>query len=247
MIIYPAIDLMDGKVVRLRRGNYAEQTVFGEDPLAVAERMLSEGATWLHIVDLDGAREGRPFNLKVVNAIFERFHPNIQFGGGLRSVLQIEDALEAGAARAILSTRVLTDPDFLHLICDSYENVIVISIDAECDRIRVSGWQKETPLTVSEAFTMVEEAGGQLIIFTDITSDGTNAGIDATRVRSVLSLTNLPIIYAGGVASLFDLETLASLEGEGLEGAIIGRAYYEGLVDLSLAIARFQKPQEEHE
>jgi len=247
MIIYPAIDLMDGKVVRLRRGNYAEQTVFSEDPLAVAERMLSEGATWLHIVDLDGAREGRPLNLKVVNAIFERFHPNIQFGGGLRSVLQIEDALEAGAARAILSTRVLTDPDFLHLICDSYEGVIAISIDAEANRVRVSGWQEETPLTVSEALTMVEEAGGQLVIFTDIASDGTNAGLDAAWVRSVLSLTNLPVIYAGGVSSLFDLETLTTLETEGLEGAIIGRAYYEGLVDLSLAIERFQKPQEEHE
>lgn len=244
MIVLPAIDLMEGKVVRLRRGNFAERTVFSEDPLAVAERMVGEGARWLHVIDLDGAREGRPLNLHVVSAIAERFPVKIQFGGGIRSVLQIDDALGAGAARVILSTRVFTDEEFLYLVCESFEGVIAISIDAAGDTVRVAGWEREVPLTVSEAVSLVEEAGGELLVFTDIEADGTNAGVNLDRLGSLLDQTRLPVIYAGGVSSLDDLAALSALEPRGLAGAIVGRAYYDGLVDLRAAIERFHTREE---
>ncbi len=240
MIIYPAIDLLGGKVVRLEQGNYDKVTVYSEDPLEIAEKMVKKGATWIHIVDLDGAKEGAPKNLKSVYKISNELGPKIQFGGGLRSALQIEDAFEAGVSRVVLSTRALTDPKFLNQICSYYENVIAVSIDAVDDRVKVGGWKDEPGLKTEEAVNIVENAGCSFIVFTDIERDGTSKGLNIERVDRFLRLTSLPVIFAGGVSSISDLESLSSLEKDGLEGAIIGKAYYENLIDLKEAIEKFQ-------
>lgn len=247
MIIYPAIDLLEGKVVRLEQGDYSRVTVYSEDPLKIAEKMMEEGATWIHIVDLDGAREGTPKNLKSVYKISTELSPQIQFGGGLRSALQIDDAFEAGASRVILSTRALTDPKFLDHICSYYENVIAVSIDAVDDKVKISGWKDEPGMTTEEAAKIVENAGASFIIFTDIEKDGTGEGIDIKRIGSFLNLTSLPVIFAGGVSSISDLESLSSLETNGLEGAIIGKAYYENRINLKEVIEKFQPELSEGE
>lgn len=241
MIIYPAIDLLGGKVVRLEQGDYNKVTVYSEDPLKVAEDMVAAGASWIHIVDLDGAREGAPKNLKTVYRISTELHPHIQFGGGLRSALQIEQAFEAGVSRAVLSTRALTDPEFLREICDYYyEDVIAVSIDAVNDKVKISGWKDESGISTSEAVEIAENAGVSYIIFTDIEKDGTGRGVNVERVNNLLSLTSLPVIFAGGISSISDLEQLSALENKGLHGAIIGKAYYENKIDLKEAIEKFQ-------
>lgn len=240
MIIYPAIDLFDGKVVRLRKGNFDEVTVYSEDPLSIAEKMIEEGASWLHVVDLDGAREGAPKNLKTIYRMHNELNPRIQYGGGLRSILHIEDSFEAGISRAILSTRVLTDPDFLHLVCSTYPEVIAISIDVAGETVRISGWEDESSMSVSEAITTVEEAGASRVIYTDIERDGMNIGPNLESLKKVLELTSLPVIYAGGVSSINDLEEMNKLKRDGLDGVIIGKAYYDGLIDLTEAIKKYE-------
>lgn len=231
MIIYPAIDLLDGKVVRLRQGDYNQATVFSDDPVAVAEEMHRAGARWIHMVDLDGAREGSPRNLDVVYRISRSVPVKIQFGGGLRSILSIEDTLEAGAERAVISTRALLDEEFLALLSSTYVERLAVSIDARGDKVYLKGW-KEAAMSLEDAFRLIQKHNIPHLIFTDIERDGTNQGVNLALIEKVLKMSPTMVIAAGGVSSLNDVIELAKLETKGLTGIIIGRAYYEGLIDL---------------
>lgn len=241
MIVYPAIDILEGRVVRLRQGDYQQATVFSDDPVGVAEKMYQAGARWIHMIDLDGAREGAPRNLDVVYRVSRSVPVKIQFGGGLRSILSIEDSLEAGAERAIISTRALLDEEFLALLSSTYVERLAISTDVKDDMVYLKGW-KEAAMTLDEAFRLVQQHQIPHLIFTDIQRDGTNEGVNLELIERVLRMSPTLVTVAGGVSSMEDINQLARLETRGLDGIIIGRAYYDGLIDLQQVFTRY--PQE---
>lgn len=244
MIIFPAIDLLDGKVVRLEKGDYQKSTTFSEDPASVAEEMYRKGASWIHIVDLDGAKEGQPKNLKSVYHIAQNLPLRIQFGGGLRSILHIEDSFEAGISRAVISTKAFNDKKFLSLVSSSYPEDIAISIDARGDTVCTKGWREDTDLKIKDAFKLLKKYNVPHIIFTDIEKDGMETGIDIDRIKDILAQSPSPVTIAGGISTMKDLENLFQLRNLNLEGAIIGKAYYKKLIDLKTAIEQFQSEEE---
>lgn len=239
--ILPAIDLYQGKVVRLRKGNFSDMTVYGEDPLEFAEILYSLGARHLHVVDLEGAKLGKPVHLDVLYRLTRSFPFKVEFGGGLRTVFYIEDALEAGADRVIVSTRALKDIEFLEALSENFTDRIAISIDVKRGEVYASGWQ-EKALSLDEALELISKYQFPHVIFTDIERDGTNQGVNIEFVESVLMKSPAPVTIAGGVSSIEDIEALSRLQTKGLEGIIVGRAFYEGLIDLREVFEKF--PQE---
>lgn len=240
--ILPAIDLYEGKVVRLHQGKYDKMTVYSNDPLSFAEKFYEMGARFLHIIDLEGARLGKPANLDVLYKIAERVPVRIQYGGGLRSAMNIEDALEAGAERAIISTRALKDIEFLRIVSELYLDRLTLSIDVKDGKVYASGWQEEA-MSLEEALSLVATYRIPHLIFTDISRDGTNEGVNFEFVEKVLKSSPVPAIIAGGVSSEKDIVEISRYETIGLEGVIIGKAYYDGLIDLEEIFEKF--PQEE--
>lgn len=239
--ILPAIDLFDGKVVRLKKGNYAEMTVYGENPVEFAKKLYDMGARFLHIVDLEGAKIGKPVHLNVLYEIKSKVPVRIQYGGGVRSAFYIEDVLEAGADRAIVSTRALTDLDFLKAISSNFTDRIAISIDVKEGYVYGKGWQEKI-MPLDEALRLIEKHSLPYVIFTDIERDGTNEGVNLEFVEMALKKSPAPVTIAGGVSSLSDIITLEKYKTLGLEGVIVGKAFYEGLIDLKEAFRLF--PQE---
>lgn len=229
--ILPAIDLYDGKVVRLKKGRYEEMTVYGEDPVSFARKLYEEGAVYLHIVDLEGAKEGKPVHLDVLYRITQEIPVIVQYGGGIRSAIYIEDVLDAGAQRAIISTRALLDQEFLKVISETFVDRITISIDVKDGFVYAKGWQ-EKAMRLEEALNLISKHSLPHIIFTDIERDGTNAGVNFEFVESILKKAPAPVIYAGGVSSINDIIKLSDFITIGLEGVIVGKAYYDGLIDL---------------
>jgi phosphoribosylformimino-5-aminoimidazole carboxamide ribotide isomerase len=229
--IFPAIDLYEGKVVRLHKGDFNKLTVYGDDPLAFAEKLYNEGARFLHVVDLEGARKGKPSHLDVLYRITQSLPINVQYGGGLRTTFYIEDVLEAGAFRAVVSTRALFDIEFLKLISETYSDRIAISLDIKGEYVYAKGWQ-EAAMTLDEALELVAQYSLPSIIFTDIERDGSNLGVNIEFVEKMLKKSPSPAIFAGGISSFSDIMQLAKYETLGLEGVIVGKAYYEGLVNL---------------
>lgn len=233
MLILPAIDLRGGKCVRLRQGDYSRETVFGDDPAAMARRWVGEGAKALHLVDLDGAREGQPVNRDAIRRIVEAVDVPCQVGGGLRTEADIEATLEAGVARVVLGTRALQDPAWVRQMAQAYPRRIVLGLDARDGKVATHGWQATSE---SAALDLAREFANwplYAIVYTDIARDGMLAGPNLSGMAELASAVPLPVIASGGVTTLDDVRGLSDA---GLFGCIIGRALYEGQIDLSAVL-----------
>lgn len=238
MLIIPAIDIRGGKCVRLFQGDYGRETVYGEDPVAMADRWLGEGATFLHVVDLDGARQGAPQNWKTIGAIARKSSAPLQVGGGIRDLAAIETYLSLGVHRVILGTAAFTDPNFLREACRRWPGKVAVDIAAKSGRAVISGWVRETDMAAVDLAIKCESLGASVIVYTDILRDGTQEGLNLSATREVARALKIPLIASGGISSLADLEALKPLEKEGVRAVIVGRALYTGAIKLSEAIAR---------
>jgi phosphoribosylformimino-5-aminoimidazole carboxamide ribotide isomerase len=235
VLILPAIDLRGGQCVRLRQGDYSQETVFGDDPAAMARRWVEQGATYLHLVDLDGARAGRPVNGDSIRRIVAAAGVPCQLGGGLRSKLDLAEALGWGVKRVILGTRALQDPAWCESMCRTFPGQVMLGIDARAGRVATDGWLNDSTTSALELARRCAAWPLAGIIYTDITRDGMMAGpnIEATA-ELARAVAGVAVIASGGVTTLDDVARLA---GTGLAGCIIGRALYEGRLDLAAAIA----------
>ena len=237
MNLYPAIDILGGRAVRLRQGRPEEATVYGT-PLEMARRWAQCGARWLHIVDLDGAFEGRPVNTESITRIRSECRDvRIQVGGGIRGLEAVEQLIEVGVDRVILGTAAVKDPEMLALALERFGDRIAVGIDARDGIVRLSGWTATTELTSLELAFRLESMGVGLIIYTDISRDGELVGVNVDSTRTMLESTGLRVIASGGVSTSDDILKLRELEHPRLEGVIIGKALYEGTIDLEETLA----------
>ncbi|MCD6035029.1 MAG: hisA [Rickettsiales bacterium] len=236
MIIYPAIDLKDGQCVRLKKGDMAQVTVFHEDPAAQAKIFESQGFRWIHIVDLNGAFEGKPVNAAPVKRILENVSIPIQLGGGIRDIATISAWLEAGVSRVILGTIALRDPELVLRACEQFPGKIAVGIDARDGMVAVQGWAEVSDISVIALAQKFEKAGVAAIIYTDINRDGLLGGPDLAGTRALAEAISTPVIASGGVSSLADIEAIKALEPYGVEGVITGRALYDGRIDVQKAL-----------
>jgi phosphoribosylformimino-5-aminoimidazole carboxamide ribotide isomerase len=234
VIIFPAIDILDGKVVRLRQGRLDAVTVYNDDPVDQAKRWIDEGAEWLHVVDLDGAVLGEPANLEIVERIAALGVP-VQLGGGLRSMEVLERVVNAGVKRMVLGTTLVSKPAFVAEACDAYGSAIVAGIDARDGKVAIQGWREGTEYGVLELVRDLELLGVKRLAYTDIARDGMQTGVNYGAYRALTGQTLLPITASGGVSTLDDIRDLYAL-GPQLEGVIIGRALYEGSLKLTDAV-----------
>jgi phosphoribosylformimino-5-aminoimidazole carboxamide ribotide isomerase len=239
--VIPAIDLKGGKVVRLLRGEMDRATIYGDDPAAVARRFECEGAELIHVVDLDGAIAGEPRNLAAVRAIRAAVGCRIEVSGGLRSVASVHKLIEAGADLVSIGSAAFLHPELLVEACKAYPGRVCGSLDARDGRLAIRGWVETSQLTTVEAVERFRAAGVVAINLTDISRDGTEAGIDAANYRAAAAAAGLPIIASGGVATLDDIRALASMFTSGVAGVIVGRALYEGRFSLPAALAAVQR------
>lgn len=236
MILYPAIDLKDGKCVRLLRGDMAKATVFGEDPAAQARAFVAAGCRWLHLVDLDGAFAGKPVNAEAVACILAAVDIPVQLGGGIRDRQTIEKWLENGIERVILGTAGLRDPALVRSAARAHPGRIALGIDARDGLVAVEGWAETTTTTATDLARRFEDAGLAALVYTDIERDGAMQGPNVAATAALAAAVAIPVIASGGVSSLADLAALRAIPAR-LDGAIAGRALYEGRIDLSAAIA----------
>lgn len=243
LLIIPSIDLLEGKCVRLRRGRETEKTVFSNTPAAVAKVWDRLGAKLIHVVDLDGAFKGKPVNLDIISEMAHSLQAHLQVGGGIRDMGALEAVFGAGAFRVVVGTAAVSNRGFLEEACEAYPGRIVPSIDLKAGRAAVKGWKETAGEPIPEMLKRFKRAGVTTAVFTDTARDGMLEGIDASSVRTVLG-AGLKVIYAGGVTSYADIDALKSMEGEGLEGVIIGRAIYAGGLRLDRLIATYQEGDE---
>jgi phosphoribosylformimino-5-aminoimidazole carboxamide ribotide isomerase len=236
LILYPAIDIRGGRAVRLMQGDYERETEYDADPLEAAVRWAAGGATWLHIVDLDGAREGKSRNLGQVQRIASAIDARIQFGGGLRDAFAVEAALGAGAERVVIGTAALRNPAFLDEMLDAYGQRIVVGVDARGGRAAVQGWVETSEEPAPALVRALSARGVSRIAFTPIEVDGTMAGPPLAELRAIADDLDAELIYSGGVGTLDDLRALAALRLPALGGAIVGRALYEGRFGVADAV-----------
>jgi phosphoribosylformimino-5-aminoimidazole carboxamide ribotide isomerase len=228
VILYPAIDILDGQAVRLRQGDFAEKTVYRDSPLEAARSWVDEGARFLHIVDLDGARTGSPQNLRHVEAITAELSVPVQLGGGLRSLPSVRDALRAGVERVILGTAAYTDIDFLDDVLGAFRERVIVSVDTRGGNVSTSGWQETTQMPADSVIERLQQRGVRSFIYTNVDRDGMLEGPDTDEVRRIAGVVRGRFLYSGGIGSLEDLERLAALRQVNLGGVIVGKALYEG-------------------
>jgi phosphoribosylformimino-5-aminoimidazole carboxamide ribotide isomerase len=237
MIVIPAIDLKDGRCVRLLQGDMDKETVYFADPLDAARHWAAEGGELIHVVDLNGAVEGRPVHTREIAAMCENLSIPIELGGGLRSLAAVAEAFALGVARAIVGTAAYDNPDFLREACQKYPGKIIVGIDARGGKVAVKGWKETTALDAVELARRVETDGASRIVYTDIARDGTREGVNIEETRRVAQAVRIPVIASGGVATLDDIRRLKAIEKDGVEGVIVGRALYTGAVKLKEARA----------
>ncbi|MFZ1863569.1 MAG: 1-(5-phosphoribosyl)-5-[(5-phosphoribosylamino)methylideneamino]imidazole-4-carboxamide isomerase [Polyangiales bacterium] len=238
MELIPAIDLLDGQVVRLHQGNYDEVTVYDDDPVAMAKRFEEEGAKRLHVVDLEGARRGRPAHVSVIRGILRETNLMVQVGGGVRDRRVAQQWLEAGAARVVLGTVVVKAPTMARAVCAEHPGAVVVALDARDGKIAVEGWQEQSSRDVVEVAKEVDGWHIGAILFTNIHRDGTRQGPDIEGTAALQSHVGTTVIASGGIGTLGDLRALASA---GVRSAVCGRALYSGAFTLSEAFAALQK------
>ncbi|MDP3898429.1 MAG: 1-(5-phosphoribosyl)-5-[(5-phosphoribosylamino)methylideneamino]imidazole-4-carboxamide isomerase [Mesorhizobium sp.] len=237
MILFPAIDLKDGQCVRLKLGDMATATVYNEDPAAQAKAFEDQGFAWLHVVDLNGAFAGASVNSAAVGAILKATTNPVQLGGGIRTLTQIEDWLDRGLARVILGTVAVRDPDLVREACRQFPGKIAVGIDAKGGKVAVEGWAEASTLGVTELAKKFEGAGVAAIIYTDIDRDGVLTGINWESTIELANAVSIPVIASGGLASLADIVRMTMPDAQKLEGAISGRALYDGRIDPATALA----------
>jgi phosphoribosylformimino-5-aminoimidazole carboxamide ribotide isomerase len=238
VILFPAIDLKDGQCVRLELGAMEAATVFNDDPAAQARHFEAQGFEWLHIVDLNGAFEGRPVNAGAVDAILDAISIPAQLGGGIRDMSTIEHWLERGINRVILGTAAVRDPDLVRLACHAFPGRVAVGIDAKGGRVAVEGWAETSELTAIELAKQFQDAGVAAIIYTDIDRDGVLKGLNLPATLALARAVSIPVIASGGLASMSDIDALLTPEHAILEGAISGRAIYDGRIDVTEALRR---------
>ena len=241
MILFPAIDLKDGQCVRLKLGDMQQATVFNDDPAAQAASFEAQGFGWLHLVDLNGAFAGRPVNEAAVEAILSRVKLPVQLGGGIRSLGQIEAWLSRGIRRVILGTVALRDPALVKEACRLFPGRIAVGIDAKAGRVAVEGWAETSDLTAVDLAGRFADAGISAIIFTDIDRDGVLKGLNIESTLELANAISIPVIASGGLASMDDIHRLLKPDCRILEGAISGRALYDGRIDVPEALRLFRK------
>jgi phosphoribosylformimino-5-aminoimidazole carboxamide ribotide isomerase len=233
MILLPAIDILEGKAVRLARGDFAQKTVYDADPLDAARRWVAAGARALHVVDLDGARGGAPVNLEHVARITGEVDVPVQVGGGLRTIQAVRDALDAGATRVILGTAAYTDIDFLDEAIAAYSDRLVVSVDARQGLLAASGWTDQTEIPAESVIAALGRRGITRFVYSSIERDGMLSGPDLDEVTRIAGVVRGTFIYSGGVSSVDDLRGLAALRQVNLSGVIVGKALYEERFDVA--------------
>lgn len=237
MILFPAIDLKDGKCVRLKLGDMATATVYNDDPAAQAKAFEDQGFEWLHVVDLNGAFKGESVNGAAVDAILKATKNPVQLGGGIRTLAHIEAWLERGLARVILGTVAVRDPELVKQACKAFPGKIAVGIDARSGKVAVEGWAQASSLGVIELARKFEGAGVAAIVYTDIDRDGVLAGINWNATIDLAEAVSIPVIASGGLASIADIVRMTMPDAHRLEGAISGRALYDGRIDPAEALA----------
>jgi len=233
MDVIPAIDIRGGRCVRLFQGRYDRETVFGEDPVAQAREWEAQGARLIHVVDLDGAREGRPVNIDVVGRMAAAVEAAIEVGGGVRTNETIETLLAAGVKRIVIGTRALREPDWARVVAQGHPGRVVLGLDARDGRVAAQGWTETSDVAVLDLARDLDEAGFAAIIYTNIARDGAMTGPDVEGTRGLAEQVTTPVIASGGIASLANVRALAGLP---IAGMIVGRSLYEGTVSLPEAI-----------
>lgn len=237
MLIIPAIDIKDGRCVRLRQGDMAQETVFSDDPAAMAVHWLEQGAKRLHIVDLNGAGAGKPKNLTTIRAIVAAVGGDlpIQLGGGIRDIETVEQYLNDGISWVVIGTAAIRNPGLLHEACDAFPGHVMLGLDARDGKVATDGWSKITGHDVIDLAKRLEDYGIDAIVYTDIGRDGMLTGVNIDATVTLARATSVPVIASGGVNGLDDVQRLCAVEGEGIVGAITGRAIYEGKLDFKAA------------
>lgn len=236
MELIPAIDLKDGKCVRLRQGRMEDSTIFSENPVEMADRWVAEGATRLHLIDLDGAFAGSPKNHQVIRAICSA-HPDlpIQVGGGIRDEATVESYLDDGVRYTIIGTRAVNEPHFINDLCLEFPGHIIVGLDAKNGKVAIDGWSKLSHHDVVDMAKHFEHDGVAAIIFTDIGKDGMMTGVNVDSTVELAQSVRIPVIASGGVTNIDDIRHLCEVQDEGITGVIVGRALYEGTLDLAEA------------
>lgn len=238
MRFFPAIDIRGGRCVRLRKGDFADETVFGDDPVAMAEHWVAEGARYLHVVDLDGAREGEPQNLPVIETIAEAITIPIQTGGGIRTDAVVARLAAGPVARAIIGTGAIEDMDFLErALATLGPDRLVVAVDAEGGMVKTRGWREQSDVAAADLVRRLQEIGVREVLYTDISRDGMMQNVNLEAIRDMAENSTLQIIASGGVTTLDDLRDLLTLEPLGVTGVIAGRALYEGKFTVAEALA----------
>jgi phosphoribosylformimino-5-aminoimidazole carboxamide ribotide isomerase len=237
-ILYPAIDIRDGKCVRLIQGDYNRETVYNENPLEVAQQWQAQGAAWIHLVDLDGAKAGRPVNDRLIGEIANAVNAPVQVGGGLRTQADVENLLARGVSRVILGTSAIENRPFVHAVLKEYGSKIAIGIDARGGLVATRGWLETTEVKAVDLARELAEHGATTFIFTDISRDGMMEGPNVQAIADLARESGQTVIASGGVSRYEDLQRLAQYTNEGIGGAIIGKALYTGAIDLAEAHKR---------
>ncbi|MBG7602297.1 MAG: 1-(5-phosphoribosyl)-5-[(5-phosphoribosylamino)methylideneamino]imidazole-4-carboxamide isomerase [Gammaproteobacteria bacterium] len=234
MLIIPAIDLKDGKCVRLRQGRMEDDTVFSDDPVSMAKRWVDAGARRLHLVDLNGAFEGEPVNGDVVRAITQAFPElPVQVGGGIRDAETIESYLKAGVEYCIIGTKAVREPEFVERVCKQFPGHIIVGIDAKDGMVAVEGWAEVSDVKAVDLARRFEDSGVSAIVYTDISRDGMMQGVNAEATAALAGSISIPVVASGGITNMDDIHRLLEVADSGIDSAITGRAIYEGTLDFS--------------
>lgn len=241
VILFPAIDLKEGRCVRLKQGDMAQATIFNDDPAAQAAEFEAQGFQWLHVVDLDGAFAGKPMNAAAVEAILGRVAFPVQLGGGIRDMATVEGWLNKGVRRVIIGTAAVRDPAFVREAAKAFPGQVAVGIDARDGYVAVEGWAETSALAADDLGRRFEDAGVAAIVYTDIARDGMLQGINWDGTIALANALSIPVIASGGLASMADIERLCALDAAILEGAISGRALYDGRIDPAAALARIAR------
>jgi len=236
MLLIPAIDLKDGKCVRLRQGRMDDETIFSDDPLEIAQRWVDAGARRLHMVDLNGAFAGHPVNYSVIHEIAEAFPDlEIQVGGGIRDADTVQTYLDAGVRYVIIGTKAVSAPHFVNDLCLEFPSHIIVGLDAKDGKVAIDGWSKLSHHDVGDLAQRFERDGVEAIVYTDVGRDGMMNGVNVESTAELAASISIPVIASGGVSTLDDIKKLCEVSDEGIMGVIIGRALYEGAIDLASA------------
>lgn len=238
MQIYPAIDILNGNAVRLQQGDYNKVTVFEKNPIDAAEKWIELGASFIHLVDLDGARHGKSFISEIIKSITEKFDIKIQIGGGIRSLDDIDEKIKAGVSRVIIGTAAVKNPELVRQAVKKYGDKIAVGVDAKNGCAAVSGWEEVSNITALELCCKMKDIGVKTIIYTDISKDGMMEGPNIEATKELIDKTGLDIIASGGISSIKDLENIKEINAS---GAILGKSLYNGNINLSDAVRIFEK------